>query len=1440
MDKESIIGSNVDGSSGRNTPRSLNQDGQRRDTPGPVPTYQYSREQLFELSDAPASKIRPSCLSKEFDSSDGIWDPERWGRSFGGGSRGPSPLTINDAKERRPDLPRRQSGSLDPREKLLHEEDGIVLSPQRRSFGTGCHVTHPSMGRQISCPADLQDRERDRRDHRRIGSGRIQIDRDREAPRERDRDFRNPRDRFEREDRERDRRFDRDRDRSFRQRDFEERRDYRDRGFTREISRRRNSYRHDEEPEWFTGGPASQTEMIELHGFDKVENHSQRGTPVNDLVHEKDKEKQGGKEEPYREKNNFEELEDEQRGDEVEECVNEHEDDVGEIRQKDKKYEGIHVADRNGSLETNESSSPETNTSDREHRRNTSPTTSSLFDFNEFFKLDYIPGLNDFPAELDVQSIAGSRFYQLFKMSTSGSQGNSKENSRRSSLNEEFGYLNDLLNGSRSPIIPSPPPTSANTLFECSSIFHSLNTSLGEKQTSTFDFGMLQKGGNMNPLVSALLNNALAAEKQSRSPSVNISTQDAEAQLKALIFGRSSGTPSSSGTASPGFSSPLNGRVKTLAEIEGDFTMPQPDNGLSSTMKNQSNVSLSTPPPNFIHNSTSHQSGSMVEQQEEGDLTAFNKLISLMKAGAATPVESPKFPLKSEIDRPMSPITSMMPLPVQPMQLGSAAQNEFIQALQRNKEQQLHIRQQTLEQMRYQNHLSQQRQPSPVLQTTVSTPIQQPIPQTAPPPHSHQPPLPAPTTQTQSTHSPIAPQAVLLQRRLSQGDPIMNFIKQNPTIITKPASPTPPLSQQTLPILNSTTHGPSPSPIMQQPTLLSQQPPSSPRVPSPIMFGQQPPMHLSAPSPIHPSQRSALAQSPTGQPTTLTTTATIRPPSVPRVPSPQELIAHTQAILQNALIKRQLEDQKERFYKRQQERGKSPNPQGATAKTVAETPITSSSSQTKTSVSAAFTPTSVIRKMHSEKACEKEKQKQEKQDGISDEKNSVSNQKPPPVMQLVNMDFMDKLRDNKEQISNAEKAQQTYHKSVPVSAPEKSNPSIQQGTSTWSTQQGGVSQMFTSASWTLTSPSVLASLSSQVSKHNILSTGNQPVSVSQMMQMPPPPLPVGTLSGQNMPGSQEQADKKQQLLRALMGQGNMQTGIPIQIQTIATSLQTPGRPIVKGISNVNSMSTSTPTQSHTPVQLPQMMTTPISKLDQTPFQQRAIMGIATSTPVASNMDFTKVLQQQQQTNRAFNPTPNLQSRSVGNMTPNTPYGIPITGRMPVQTPPVPVHPATANVILMQQMLQQQQSANTSRANTLNHLAAIQAQHQRMLDSRFQGAVRGMYAAGVVPQMLSPRGVIGNPSVPGSMGTGLGRSFSPHIAGPKSSINGPVSPSALTQPVVTSAASFISGNNNLVGGGEQANLLKWFGSDVLKTQLPNLPPLPHQGQRVMTVDEIERI
>lgn len=53
-------------------------------------------------------------------------------------------------------------------ERLKEEKDGIVLCPQRRSFGTGCHVqTTLSYVRQLSVPErddtkGERDRDRDR------------------------------------------------------------------------------------------------------------------------------------------------------------------------------------------------------------------------------------------------------------------------------------------------------------------------------------------------------------------------------------------------------------------------------------------------------------------------------------------------------------------------------------------------------------------------------------------------------------------------------------------------------------------------------------------------------------------------------------------------------------------------------------------------------------------------------------------------------------------------------------------------------------------------------------------------------------------------------------------------------------------------------------------------------------------------------------------------------------------------------------------------------------------------------------------------------------------------------------------------------------------------------------------------------------------------------
>lgn len=49
----------------------------------------------------------------------------------------------------------------DPKARIKEEEDGlgIVLSPQRRSFGTGCHVTTQSTQRHPASPSET-DRDK--------------------------------------------------------------------------------------------------------------------------------------------------------------------------------------------------------------------------------------------------------------------------------------------------------------------------------------------------------------------------------------------------------------------------------------------------------------------------------------------------------------------------------------------------------------------------------------------------------------------------------------------------------------------------------------------------------------------------------------------------------------------------------------------------------------------------------------------------------------------------------------------------------------------------------------------------------------------------------------------------------------------------------------------------------------------------------------------------------------------------------------------------------------------------------------------------------------------------------------------------------------------------------------------------------------------------------
>lgn len=286
---------------------------------GKKPKYQYTREQLMELRNHPLSRQKPSIPNNDappFHRSRG-WDQDQWHHGprhensieEDRGGRGDGP---HETHKRRPG---------DPRERLRKEQDGIVLSPQRRNFNSGCFVMvtpqqqqqqqqqQSSQHQQTTSslrpdsPLGKGEREghREIAPNRRIGSGRIiNRERDREywvdfrVDREKDPDgdfggFRGMRDRDERTIRS-DRRpfgrdFDRDRDSGFGGNGVPgERGNVGNKSSERNSGRsgrygndRRRSYsdsRGEEEPEWFSGGPTSQHDTIELRGFEDIPEES--------------------------------------------------------------------------------------------------------------------------------------------------------------------------------------------------------------------------------------------------------------------------------------------------------------------------------------------------------------------------------------------------------------------------------------------------------------------------------------------------------------------------------------------------------------------------------------------------------------------------------------------------------------------------------------------------------------------------------------------------------------------------------------------------------------------------------------------------------------------------------------------------------------------------------------------------------------------------------------------------------------------------------------------------------------------------------------------------------------------------------------------------------------------------------------------------------------
>ncbi|XP_015363733.1 PREDICTED: eukaryotic translation initiation factor 4E transporter-like [Diuraphis noxia] len=249
------------------------------------PTHKYTKEALLELQNLSSSKVRPKFLDNFPD-----LDLELAGKTRKGSRPVASGKPATNSKTVAFDLPPWQNqptenGELktekkpqDAKDRLKKDQD-IVLSPQRRSFNSGCFVTmNASSGpKRSNSPLNTSAKqyvEREPiREPRRVGSGRL-MSRD-----SWDSGFRQPENGIANnynfgksgfressshnsiEPRRKD--FEFDRGETDRYRNYD-----RFKGSSNYDRRRNDSYRTQEEPEWMTDGPTSQHDTIELRGFE--------------------------------------------------------------------------------------------------------------------------------------------------------------------------------------------------------------------------------------------------------------------------------------------------------------------------------------------------------------------------------------------------------------------------------------------------------------------------------------------------------------------------------------------------------------------------------------------------------------------------------------------------------------------------------------------------------------------------------------------------------------------------------------------------------------------------------------------------------------------------------------------------------------------------------------------------------------------------------------------------------------------------------------------------------------------------------------------------------------------------------------------------------------------------------------------------------------------
>ncbi|XP_050595606.1 eukaryotic translation initiation factor 4E transporter-like isoform X7 [Bombus affinis] len=910
------------------------------------PQFQYSREELMLIKNLPLSKRRPDVLDTSYNNSRGAWDPELWHSDSKRSDTPPKDERTGHGDQVTESHNKRRNG--DPRERIRKEQDGIVLSPQRRSFNSGCfvNVNQPSNRRPESPIGKTEVSHRE--PVRRIGSGRIltrdiwdfrpeneklepafrsgasgggtsmrdrdnrdtRDGKDRENARERDRDRDNLRERDERNERferrsfgrdysDRDRERDRDRAAERNDRNHQSERD-KDRGRERRFSNdRRRTYSENrcdaDEPEWFSSGPTSQHDTIELRGFEdipeeKAVNNSnsntknKKQTPV-----QKKRGKKSSLEKDGKQTENSAGPKGRSTPTAMDQPINVVPAPHSPISEQN---ESTSLAqkpnhDSNESAVTEQScETTDSSSTANQNQENSHPD----FNLDEFLKSDTFPGV---PGLLTngVGSNGGScsRFSQWFKRESPVQQ----VDSRRTSIQDDI--LNNLLNDITEPNIQIPSVTESNTYFAPISPANTTATNNTTSTTGVKLLEMLQRG------------NKPSQNGQGDAVSTVIPMMKSSSIKDMEVGGKV---------------------VHSLEELEA-------------------RMRGGAPPP------TSSTDQPRVNKTEE-DLSAFKKLLAQVTGGQAIPAANGPISQKQPVTLIQLLNSQLKTQPIAPQQsvpepmhattfnhAGSVGPTQHPHQAQMQHENLMKV----LQIQQQQKQQQQQQQHSDMLSMMMGG--QRMLGMSPVPPEMQMMLSSAPTSQELLQR----PEAQAIIQGLQQGEITRQHLiqqLQNPAMQHRHRE----VLVNILKMYGGTTprtispHPSAPTPqdhILQQ--MLYQQ--QQQRIPSPMNNAYCPP--------------SIISPNLTASPSTLTVQ---HPVMQHRVPSPREIVMHAQSIMQSALIKKKLEEQRENFRKRQDQQQQQQQQQ---AQQRASSPVNSPAKQTMSPTPLAFTPTSVLRKMTADK-----------------------------------------------------------------------------------------------------------------------------------------------------------------------------------------------------------------------------------------------------------------------------------------------------------------------------------------------------------------------------------------------------------------------------------------------------------------------------------------